>query len=102
MDGWDGEFARTGPPLESDMELRSRFERIDHGAWARAGVEPSLEEMLADPVVGIVMERDAVTAEDVRAVIRAVDLGRIRRNRAAGVLAFARQSGRRAPAGCRG
>jgi hypothetical protein len=39
--------------------------------WARAGIEPSLDEILSDPIVGVVMARDAVTADEVRAAMRA-------------------------------
>jgi hypothetical protein len=35
--------------------------------YVAGGVEPSLEEMLDDPVVQAVMERDGVTDERVRA-----------------------------------
>jgi len=40
--------------------------------WARAGVEPALEEVMADPVVHLVMRRDGLTAKDVRAVLETV------------------------------
>jgi hypothetical protein len=36
--------------------------------WSRAGAEPALDEVLADPIVLLVMDRDRLTAEDVRAV----------------------------------
>ena len=35
---------------------------------SRAGAEPALDEVLADPIVLLVMDRDRLTAEDVRAV----------------------------------
>ena len=37
--------------------------------YIEGGVEPSLEEMLGDPVVKAVMERDGVTDERVRATL---------------------------------
>lgn len=40
-------------------------------AWFEAGVEPDLEELLSDPLVGIVLSYDGLTCEDVRAVVRA-------------------------------
>ena len=83
------------------MEFRSKAERVDPRAWARAGAEPSLDELLADPVVRLVMACDAVTADDVRAIIRAVDLGRVRSHRAAGVLAYAGRSDKPALPACR-
>ena len=40
--------------------------------WSRAGAEPSLDEMLADPIVRLVMDSDRLTTEDVRAAVRRV------------------------------
>jgi hypothetical protein len=95
-DGWLRGLARR---KESDMESRSRRTRVNPCAWASAGIEPSLDEMLADPVVVVVMDSDAVTEDDVRALFRAVDLDRIRRHRAAGVSTFAvHRAGERASA----
>lgn len=37
--------------------------------WAKAGIEPRLEEVLADPVVHLVMRRDRVSERELRAVI---------------------------------
>ncbi len=37
--------------------------------YIEGGVEPSLDEMLGDPVVKAVMERDGVTDERVRATL---------------------------------
>jgi len=37
--------------------------------WARAGIEPRLEEVLADPLVHQVMRRDGVTDAALRGVI---------------------------------
>jgi hypothetical protein len=41
----------------------------DH--WTRAGAEPALEELLADPVLHLVMRRDGVSPGELRAVIAA-------------------------------
>src|SRR3954467_1366424 len=38
--------------------------------WSRAGAEPSLDEVLADPIVRLVMDSDRLTTEDVRAAVR--------------------------------
>ena len=40
-------------------------------AWFEAGVEPDVEELLSDPLVGIVLSYDGLTRDDVRAVVRA-------------------------------
>jgi hypothetical protein len=37
--------------------------------WSAAGEEPNLVEMLADPVVHLVMRRDGVSLEELLAVI---------------------------------
>ena len=37
--------------------------------WADAGVELSLDEMLADPIVRLLMARDGVSEHDVRRVM---------------------------------
>lgn len=42
--------------------------------WHRSGEEPSLEEMLLDPVVESVLRRDGLTREDVKAVMEAARL----------------------------
>lgn len=39
-------------------------------AWARAGVEPSLADMLADPIVQALMQADGVYAGDLMMIIR--------------------------------
>jgi hypothetical protein len=40
--------------------------------WRRAGTELSLEEMMADPMVHLVMRRDGLTPDDVRTVFEEV------------------------------
>ena len=40
-------------------------------AWSEGGVEPALSEVLADPVVHLVMRRDGVSACELRRVIAA-------------------------------
>jgi DTW domain-containing protein YfiP len=42
-----------------------------NAAWSEAGVEPDLEELLSDPLVGIVLSYDGLTPDDVRSVVRA-------------------------------
>jgi hypothetical protein len=39
--------------------------------WAAGGIEPDLNDMLADPVVHLVMRRDGVTEAELRRVIAA-------------------------------
>ncbi len=38
--------------------------------WAHAGPEPELDDMLADPIVHLVLKRDGLTRDDVVAVMR--------------------------------
>lgn len=40
--------------------------------WRRAGVELALHEVMAEPIVHLVMRRDHLTADDVWAVIEEV------------------------------
>jgi len=42
--------------------------------YASGGIEPSLEEMLGDPVVQAVMERDGVTDERIRETLSRIRL----------------------------
>ncbi len=37
--------------------------------WTEAGVEPSIDEILREPIVRLLMYRDGVTPDDVRLVI---------------------------------
>ena len=39
--------------------------------WSTAGTEPALADMLADPIVHLVMRRDGVTEDALRRVIEA-------------------------------
>ena len=38
-------------------------------AWSEAGPEPEISELLADPIVHLVMRRDGLTEKDVRAAV---------------------------------
>jgi hypothetical protein len=42
------------------------------GKWSEAGIEPRLEDMLADPLVRAVMRRDGVTSEELRDILEAL------------------------------
>lgn len=39
-----------------------------------AGIEPDLQELLADPVLHAVMHRDGISEETIRAVVRAAQI----------------------------
>lgn len=41
-------------------------------SWSIAGVEPRLDELLADPIVHLVMQRDGISPDDVRQAMRKV------------------------------
>jgi hypothetical protein len=43
--------------------------------WLAAGKEPSLEEVLADPLIGLVMRRDGVSPAQLRAVVALAQIG---------------------------
>lgn len=38
--------------------------------WERSGQEPRLEEMLADPMIELVMKRDGLTRDDLVALVQ--------------------------------
>ena len=40
-------------------------------AWGEAGIEPALQDVLADPLVHLVMQRDGVSMPALRAVVAA-------------------------------
>jgi hypothetical protein len=61
--------------------------------FLQAGVEPALDDMLADPIIQAVMRRDGVTSADLRAAIEQV------RDRHA---AAGRRDRAQAQAGCAG
>jgi hypothetical protein len=44
----------------------------ERGKWSEAGIEPRLDDMLADPIVQTVMRRDGVTAEELRDILEAL------------------------------
>ena len=39
--------------------------------WSKGGVEPSVAEILSDPIVHLVMRRDGVAMDDVRTLVHA-------------------------------
>lgn len=41
------------------------------GYFFNGGVEPQLDDMLSDPIVALVMQRDRVSPDDVKSVLRA-------------------------------
>ena len=40
--------------------------------WAEAGVEPRLDDMIADPLVRVVMRHDGVSTEELRGMLEAL------------------------------
>lgn len=58
-------------------ESRARVERSDafDKPWHEPGIEPALNDMLDDPVVQLLMQRDGVGRSDVE---RLIDLMRVR------------------------
>jgi len=55
-------------PLHAPSPLALAPERW-HQAWREAGKEPTLREILADPIVHLVMRRDGVTLAQLEAVL---------------------------------
>jgi len=42
------------------------------GKWAEAGVEPRLDDMIADPLVRVIMRHDGVSTEELRSMLEAL------------------------------
>ena len=40
--------------------------------WAEAGVEPKLDDMIADPLVRVIMRHDGVSDEELRGMLEAL------------------------------
>ena len=40
--------------------------------WAQAGVEPRLDDMIADPLVRVLMRHDGVSSEELRGMLEAL------------------------------
>jgi hypothetical protein len=59
-----GDFAGHGSGPAADAE--DRAECWYEGAWAHAGVEPSLEDLLRDPMIHLVMRADRWEPAQVR------------------------------------
>ena len=51
------------------MSIERRRSALDARRWSRAGEEPDLADLLADPVVHLVMRRDGVSTAELLAVI---------------------------------
>ena len=46
--------------------------RDKRGNWAEAGVEPRLDDMIADPLVRVIMRHDGVSTEELRGMLEAL------------------------------
>jgi hypothetical protein len=55
-----------GRMIEANGPARARSAR---NAWAHAGTEPRLDEVLADPLVQLVMRRDRVSPLQLRVLV---------------------------------
>ena len=42
------------------------------GKWSEAGIEPRLDDVLADPLVRTLMRRDGVSSEELRDILEAL------------------------------
>lgn len=47
------------------------FSRQNSACFFSGGVEPHLDDMLSDPIIAMVMQRDRVSPDDVMSVMRA-------------------------------
>ena len=46
--------------------------KCDASKWAEAGIEPKLDDMIADPLVRVVMRHDGVSTEELRGMLEAL------------------------------
>jgi hypothetical protein len=65
MGGWRA----VGFGGRADPLARPEHPDASESAYARAGVEPLLDEMLEDPVVQLIMQADRVPPADVRRLL---------------------------------
>lgn len=56
-------------PAAANAPAASAPYASDPDRWADAGVEPSVEDLLADPLTALVMRRDHIGVDDVRAAV---------------------------------
>lgn len=61
------------PTLRRSTGKRSlaAFGRPNAACFFNGGVEPPLDDMLSDPIIAMVMQRDRVSPDDVMSVMRA-------------------------------
>jgi hypothetical protein len=66
--GWLRSGPASGDPARGAAPAA---EPVDDGAYAHAGDEPPLEDLLHDPVVRLVMDADRLEPAQVRGLLRA-------------------------------
>jgi hypothetical protein len=64
-----GALSRAGKRCQMTADFRSNGTRGLNESWDGAGQEPRLADLLADPVVHLVMGRDGLVRSDVEAAI---------------------------------
>jgi len=60
--GWRDDYGATAPAAVAHDVTRD----LGQGAYAEGGVEPSLDELLDDPVIHLMMRADHLEPEEVR------------------------------------
>jgi hypothetical protein len=70
---FSGRGARRGKPSPR-IDRLAPAPQPEESRYARGGVEPPLEEVLADPIVQLVMRSDRLDRTDLRAVSLAMSL----------------------------
>ena len=67
--GWRRLAEHRGAAAPDGSAGESSSEPSWHGAYAEAGIEPSLEELLDDPVIHLMMRADHLEPEQVRRLL---------------------------------
>ena len=71
----DNDIVDVGRPVSVarliSMSRSARHDDTGKPDWSKAGIEPSLTEVMNDPIVHLVMRRDSLTSDEVWSVINA-------------------------------
>ncbi len=63
--------AKLSPRRSIGKRSVAAFGRQNSVCFFNGGVEPQLDDMLSDPIIAMVMQRDRVSPDDVMSVMRA-------------------------------
>ena len=71
----DSVIVDVGRPVSAayliSMSRSARHDDTGKPDWSKAGIEPTLTEVMNDPIVRLVMRRDSLTPDEVWSVVNA-------------------------------